>query len=92
MRCPAILLLLSTLVISTSFLTAQTSDEGVHAPDGGTMEIISSIFIPPLPNAPFSATVTAVWTKQLEERVLPIKIIALLCETAMGAFFRNAAD
>ncbi len=42
MQCPALLLLLSTLFISTSFLNAQTSDEGVHAPDGGTMEIVSS--------------------------------------------------
>ena len=67
MRCPAPLLLLSTLLISTSFLNAQTSDEGVHAPDGGTVEITSSIFIPPLRNAPFSATVTTVWTKHLED-------------------------
>lgn len=67
MRCPALLLLFSTLVFSVPFLNAQTSDEVLHAPDGGTMEIISSIDIPPILNVPFSATVTTVWTQRLED-------------------------
>lgn len=67
MRCPSLLPLFFTLVFSASFLNAQTSAEVLHAPDGNTREITSSIFIPPLPNAPFSATVTTVWTKQLED-------------------------
>jgi TonB family protein len=39
----------------------------MHAPDGGTFERINSILIPPIANAPFSATVTAEWTKVLED-------------------------
>jgi hypothetical protein len=34
-----------------------------HAPDGGTRETLTSIAVPPLPNAPFSATVLTEWTK-----------------------------
>jgi TonB family protein len=46
---------------------AQDSDEGIHAPDGGTFERITSILIPPVLHAPFSSTVTAEWTKVLED-------------------------
>ena len=38
-----------------------------HAPDGGTRETLTSIAIPPLPNAPFSATVQTEWTKYLAD-------------------------
>jgi TonB family protein len=46
---------------------AQDSDEGRHAPDGDTFEQIVSILIPPILHAPFSSTVTAEWTKVLED-------------------------
>jgi len=38
-----------------------------HAPDGGTREMLTSIAVPPLPNAPFSATVQTEWTKYLAD-------------------------
>lgn len=41
--------------------------QALHAPDGGTRETITSIVIPPLPNAPFSATVETEWTKYLAD-------------------------
>ena len=47
--------------------SAQDSEEGMHAPDGGTFEQITSILIPPVLHAPFSATVSAEWTKVLED-------------------------
>jgi len=46
---------------------AQTSEDGMHAPDGGTLERITSILIPPTLHAPFSSTVTAEWTRILED-------------------------
>jgi hypothetical protein len=46
---------------------AQTPEEVLHAPDGNSREMMSSILIPPLSNAPFQATVTAEWTKHLPD-------------------------
>ncbi len=39
----------------------------MHAPDGGVMEQFASILLPPIPHAPFTSTVTAEWTKVLED-------------------------
>src|SRR5713226_6576960 len=60
------LLLCASLLVSIGAL-AQSSDEGMHAPDGGTIERFNSILIPPVLHAPFSSTVTAEWTKILED-------------------------
>ncbi len=48
-------------------LGQQSPQDAPHAPDGGTMERINNIDIPPLANAPFTATVTAEWTRKLED-------------------------
>jgi len=56
--------------VSILFLWAAVltqAQQGPHAPDGGTRETITSIAIPPLPNAPFSATVQTEWTKYLAD-------------------------
>ncbi len=64
---------LSLLFIAACFLSAslqaqaQSPEEVLHAPDGNSREMISSILIPPLTNAPFQATVTAEWTKHLPD-------------------------
>ena len=63
----AVLLLILTLLFSCTSLIAQTPEEGVHAPDGGTIERINSIRILPILNAPFSATITTEWTRTLED-------------------------
>ena len=62
------LLLVAACFLSASLLAqAQSPEEVLHAPDGNSREIISSILIPPLTNAPFQATVTAEWTKHLPD-------------------------
>ena len=62
------LLLVAAFFVSASVLArAQSPEDVLHAPDGNTMERIASITIPPLANAPFQATVTAVWTKHLAD-------------------------
>lgn len=48
-------------------LGQQSPQDAPHAPDGGTIERINNIDIPPLANAPFTATVTAEWTRKLED-------------------------
>ena len=60
-------LLWATVLLCSTFSLAQDSGEGMHAPDGGTFERITNILIPPVLHAPFSSTVTAEWTKVLED-------------------------
>jgi hypothetical protein len=48
-------------------MQAQSTEDVLHAPDGNSREMITSIFISPLANAPFQATVTAEWTKHLPD-------------------------
>jgi len=47
------------------FLSIMVFAQAPHAPDGGTRETLTSIAVPPLPNAPFTATVETEWTKFL---------------------------
>jgi hypothetical protein len=60
---------LAACLLATSLTAhAQTPAQAImHAPDGGTLERIQSISIPPLTGAPFSATVTTEWTKILPD-------------------------
>ncbi|PYX19038.1 MAG: hypothetical protein DMG82_26710 [Acidobacteria bacterium] len=39
----------------------------MHAPGGGVIEQFNSILLPPVPHAPFTSTLTAEWTKILED-------------------------
>ena len=54
-------------VLSAASLLAQSAPPAIHAPAGGERETISSIYIPPLTAAPFSATVVLESTKTLED-------------------------
>jgi hypothetical protein len=53
------------LFASSSALLAQAAQRTVNIADGGTREMLQSIFIPPLPNAPFSLTLETEWTRPL---------------------------
>jgi hypothetical protein len=48
-------------------LSASAQETPAHAPDGATFQRIQSIDIPPIANAPFSATVTTEWTRILPD-------------------------
>lgn len=65
---------ISSLAVAACFLSAsllthaQNPDKNsVHAPDGGAMEMIDSITIPAVTNAPFQGTVTLKWTRHLAD-------------------------
>jgi len=58
---------LAVVVFSISPLMAQVSQDGMHAPSGGTQTRVISIAVPPLPNAPFTATVTTTWVRALAD-------------------------
>jgi hypothetical protein len=60
-------MLIVALFVSSQFTCAQSPEDVYHAPDGNTREMITSIFISPVTNAPFQATVTAEWTKHLPD-------------------------
>jgi hypothetical protein len=46
---------------------AQSSDQTLHAPSGGVQMSLVSISVPPLPGAPFTATVTTEWKRMLDD-------------------------
>jgi len=53
--------------LAAGYAQVAHGQQGLHAPDGGTRETLTSIVVPPLPNAPFSATVQTEWTKYLAD-------------------------
>ncbi|HZP23731.1 MAG TPA: hypothetical protein VFB04_09805 [Terriglobales bacterium] len=67
MRRQCGLLVAAVFVFGGVIAGAQNNNEVLHARDFNARETISSIFISPLPNAPFQATVTAEWTKYLPD-------------------------
>jgi len=61
----SLLAVAACFTIASLFAQAPNPENQAHAPDGWTREMISSISIPPVANAPFQATVTLEWTKHL---------------------------
>jgi hypothetical protein len=60
-------LLKALLFMGSSLSLAQVSQLPQRPPDGGTREVLISILIPSLPNAPFSATVVTESIRQLAD-------------------------
>jgi hypothetical protein len=62
------LLFQAALVVAfATSVRAQNSPDALHAPDGNSFTRIVSIFIAPIPNAPFTATVSTEWTRQTSD-------------------------
>lgn len=53
--------------LSVQSIVAQAPGDAVHAPSGGVSQTIISIWVPPLPGAPFTATVTTEWKRILDD-------------------------
>jgi len=88
MKRPA-LLLVACAFLSLS-LFAQNSEEGMHAPDGGTIEQFNSILLPPVPHAPFTSNVTAEWTKVLEDgSTLTVQNHRLVVRDSAGRIYQE---
>ncbi len=49
------------------YLAAQSPDDALHAPDGNSYQQIINIFISPLANSPFTATVSASIVRELND-------------------------
>jgi hypothetical protein len=68
------------------------AQQAQHAPDGGTRETLTSIAVPPLPNAPFSATVQTEWTKYLTDGATQlIQNHRLIARDSLGRVFQERA-
>jgi len=68
MKLASFLLLFAGIVgFSGRSLTAQSSDQALHAPSGGVRTTVTSIAVPPLPGAPFIATVSTEWKRTLDD-------------------------
>jgi len=83
------LLICASVLVSLS-CGAQNSEEGMRAPDGGVIERFNSILLPPAPNAPFSSTVTAEWTKVLEDgSTLTVQNHRLVVRDSAGRIYQE---
>jgi hypothetical protein len=64
--------------------------QSTHAPDGGTRTTITSIVVPPLRGAPFSATVNTEWTRFLEDGATQIiKNHRMIARDGQGRIFQE---
>ncbi|MGA3292869.1 MAG: hypothetical protein ABSE45_02665 [Candidatus Acidiferrales bacterium] len=66
-RTALLSLFVSFAMLSVPSVIAQTPDQALHAPSGGTRMTVISISVPPLPNAPFTATVSTEWRRTLDD-------------------------
>jgi len=66
MNYVSVLLLAAFLVLPNSLSIGQPP-QAQRPPDGGTREVLISILIPSVPDAPFSATVSTEWIRQLAD-------------------------
>ncbi len=84
------LLLAGFLVLLNSLSLAQAPQEPQRLPDGGTREVLISILIPSLPNAPFTATVNTEWIRQLPDgSTITLKNHRAIARDAAGRIFQE---
>ena len=71
-------------------LLAQIPQDALHAPDGNSFTRIVSILIPPLANAPFTATVSLEWTRQTSDgATIILKNQRLVARDSRGRVFEE---
>jgi hypothetical protein len=76
--------------VTTSSVTAQNPADALHAPDGNSYSRIVSIFIPPLANAPFTATVNTEWTRQTSDgATVTVKNHRVVARDSHGRIFEE---
>jgi hypothetical protein len=94
MKSIPFLLLSGFLILPSSFSLAQTRQrlpqQSQRPPDGGTREMLISILIPSLPNAPFTATVNTEWIRQLPDgSTIALKNHRAITRDAAGRIFQE---
>jgi len=91
MKRASLLLLLGALAtLSVSSLIAQEPEQATHAPSGGVAVTLISIVVPPLPHAPFTATVRTEWKSTLEDgSIITIKNHRMIARDNSGRIFQE---
>ena len=78
------------LLLPSSFSLAQAPQAPQRVPDGGTREVLISILIPSVPNAPFRATVNTEWVRQLPDgSTITLKNHRAIARDAAGRIFQE---
>jgi len=94
MKSIPFLLLSGFFILPNSFSLAQAPQpppqQSRRPPDGGTREMLISILIPSLPNAPFTATVNTEWIRQLPDgSTITLKNQRAIARDAAGRIFQE---
>src|SRR3989440_3011405 len=90
MKSIPIFLLACFLLLPNSVSLAQAQQQPQRVPDGGTREVLISILIPSLPNAPFTATVNTGWIRQLPDgSTITLKNHRAIARDAAGRIFQE---
>lgn len=88
-------LLLSLATLAVAFIpaiSAQDPQDALHAPDGNSFTRIVSIYIPPMTNSPFTATVTLDWVRQTGDGAsVSLKNHRLVARDSQGRIFEERA-
>jgi hypothetical protein len=82
---------LATLVAAlVPYISAQGRQDALHAADGNSFTRFVSIFIPPIPNAPFTATVSTEWTRQTSDgATIMVKNRRMVARDSQGHVFEE---
>ncbi len=90
MKSIPILSLACFLLLPTSLSLAQAPQQPQRVPDGGTREVLISILIPSLPNAPFTAAVNTEWIRQLPDgSTITLKNHRAIARDSAGRIFQE---
>jgi len=90
MKSIPILSLACFFLLPNSLSLAQAPQQPQRIPDGGTREVLISILIPSLPNAPFAATVNTEWIRQLPDgSTITLKNHRAIARDAAGRIFQE---
>jgi hypothetical protein len=80
----------SPALVLPSRIVAQTPADALHAPDGNSYSRIVSIYIPPMTNAPFTATVNTVWARHTSDgATVTVKNHRLVARDSHGRVFEE---
>src|SRR5271165_1446597 len=81
----------ATFVVALApVLFAQSPQDALHAPDGNSFTRIVSIFIAPIPNAPFTANVSTQWTRQTSDgATIVVKNHRMVARDSQGHVFEE---
>jgi hypothetical protein len=90
MDCRSFLSVAGFLLLFLPVALTQQSHQTERSPDGGTREVLISILIPSLPNAPFTGTLNTTWVRQRGDGTeITLKNHRKISRDKMGRIFQE---